>query len=74
MNKCKKIKSGKYEYKNWYIVNIGYYHPEGCVCWEGINKATGCADYHSKTKSGVIQQIDEDIEDIKNNKVWKKIN
>lgn len=63
MGKCRKIKAGKYEYKDWYIVNIGYYHPEGRVCWEGVNKETGCGDYHATTKGEIVQQIDSDLSD-----------
>lgn len=57
MNKTKKIKSGRYEYRSYIIQRFGYYHPEHRVCWEGIDQEDD-AVAHGFTKKEVMLRID----------------
>jgi hypothetical protein len=56
--KLKKMHRGIYEYRGYKLYNCGYYHPDHCVLWEGVNIETGCADYHTKTRRDLISAID----------------
>ena len=64
---CKKIRSGKYEYRGWIIICIGYYEPEQCVVWEAHDPKTGCADFHGFSKKEIKRLIDEDLSKISPN-------
>lgn len=57
---CKKLSKGKYKYKDWLLVNNGYYPPDKCVWWEAINIETNCADYHAHTKKDLIFLINNE--------------
>jgi hypothetical protein len=50
-----------YRYRGFDISRHGYYHPDKCVWWEGIDQKTGCADFHATTRTGIIEMIDRDL-------------
>ena len=56
----KRVKNGKYEYKNYEIRNHGYYPPDKHNWWEAINIETREADFHAETKRHLKKLIDED--------------
>ena len=58
---CKKIRAGKYLYRGWIIVCIGYYHPEKRVVWEGYDPESGNADFHGFSKAEIKMMIDDDL-------------
>lgn len=62
----KKIKNWHYSYKEFDVINHGYYPPDKCIWWEAINKETGCADYHAQTKGDIKSMIDNDFNKNKN--------
>jgi hypothetical protein len=57
MNRTKKIRYGRYEYRGYIIQQFGYYHPEHRICWEGIDQK-GNAIAHGFTKRSIIREID----------------
>lgn len=59
-SKCIYITSGQYYYKNYRLVNYGYYPPDKCVWWEAINLTTNEADFHAHTKRELLNMIDEE--------------
>jgi len=58
---CRKIRSGKYEYRGFIISRFGYHSPDKKVCWEGHNPNTGSADYHGFSKQQIKFLIDSDL-------------
>lgn len=56
--RARKIHRGKYKYKNYILLNYGYYPPDRCVWWEATNIETGYADYHANTKREIMKMID----------------
>lgn len=63
---CKKIKAGTYSYRGWIIQCVGYYEPsawgqERRVVWEAYDPVSGCADFHSFSKSEIKWLIDESL-------------
>lgn len=57
--KTKKIRRGLYKYKGYELRRFGYYQPDHCVLWEGVNIETRNADYHARTKRQLVLLIDE---------------
>lgn len=55
---CKKIRAGKYEYRGWIISSVGYYEPEGRVCWEAVDPKTNYGDFHGFSKKQIKWLID----------------
>lgn len=47
------------------IQNHGYYPPDKCVLWEGVNNETSEADFHAKKLKDIINMINEAL-DIQN--------
>jgi hypothetical protein len=56
----KKIRTGRYLYKGYCVIRIGYYPPDKSIWWEGVNELTNEADYHGHTKSEIKKMIDDD--------------
>lgn len=56
---CKKIRSGKYEYRGWIISRVGYYEPERRVCWEAVDLETNHGDFHGFSKKEIKWLIDD---------------
>lgn len=46
-------------YKGYELVNHGYYPPDKCRWWQGVNIKTGEADFHAHTMLDLMAQIDE---------------
>ena len=62
-HKCKRIRRGNYEYRDYIIQCIGYYHPEHRVCWEACPKNNIlCADFHGFSLREVKMAIDYDLD------------
>lgn len=57
-----KIKCGKYRHRGYTITNLGWHPPDKCIWWEAVSDETGCADFRGSTLSGVVTQIDEDLD------------
>ena len=61
-HKCKRIRSGNYEYRGYIIQCLAYYHPEQRVVWEACPRGnTLCADFHGFSLKEVKMAIDYDL-------------
>ena len=62
-HKCKRIRSGNYEYRGYIIQCLGYYHPEQRVVWEACPRGnTLYADFHGFSLKEVKMDIDNDLD------------
>ena len=64
MDKVKKIRKGKYEYKEYVIVNCGYHQPDHCIWWEASYINSGEVICHAKTKREIIKMLDKKSNEI----------
>lgn len=58
----KKIRAGRYQYRGYEVVCIGYHQPDHCVWWEATSidsPGVGCLCFHGNTKREVKWRIDE---------------
>lgn len=63
---AKRISSGNYVYRGHELHFHGWYPPDKCVWWEAVDKDGG-ASFHAHTKRHLMELIDEDLDDEKQN-------
>ena len=61
-HKCKRIRRGNYEYREYIIQCMGYYQPERRVIWEACPKGEIYADFHGFSLREVKMAIDNDLD------------
>lgn len=60
-HKAKRISAGRYLYRGFEIISVGYYYPEHCVCWEAVDHdGSGFAQGTSLTMTKRL--IDEELD------------
>ena len=57
IHKTKKISKGHYLYRGFEVICVGYYNPEGRVCWEAVDE-NGCGCAHGYSLKEVKMWID----------------
>lgn len=60
-HKAQKIRAGHYLYRGFHVYSVGYYEPEGCVCWEAVDHA-GCGFAHSYSFRDTKALIDAELD------------
>ena len=59
-HKAQKIRAGHYLYRGFHVYSVGYYEPEGCVCWEAVDH-NGCGFAHSHSLRDTKALIDAEL-------------
>ena len=59
--KAKRLSAGHYVYRGYEVYSVGYYPPEGCVCWEAVD-SDGCGFAHSHSLAETKLLVDQELE------------
>ena len=60
-HQAKRISAGHYIYRGYEIINVGYYNPEHCACWEAID-TDGSGFAHGFSLAMTKRIIDEELD------------
>lgn len=66
--RARRISRGHYIYRGFQVICVGYYPPDGRVCWEAVDEH-GCGFAHSysfaDTKNEIDWELDKDEKKLK---------